>query len=183
MKLTSLMKAAPALVACLIVLPLVTAPVSADDLKIAKVSYQNIFKNSVRVKAELQSLKKIREEGSPKIASLSTEVKAIEEQLKKGKDLKPEEKKKLETDRQSKLQDIQSEQQSVRVKIAFKQRSFQNILTQQIEKVLQKIAKEQNIQAIFVQESLAYASDKVTDLTPVVTKELDAMPAIEKEKP
>lgn len=183
MKFPSITKLTLGLVVSLLAILPAVGPGYAEDLKIAKVSYQDIFKNSVRVKAELESLKKLTEEGSPKIASLSAEVKAIDEQLKKGKDLKPDEKKKLETDRQSKVQDLQSEQQSIRVKIAFKQRSFQNILTKQIEDILAKIAKEQNLQAIFVQESLAYSSSSVGDLTAKVTKELDAMPAIEKEKP
>lgn len=183
MKFPSLVNVFLGLVVCLVALPLIAGPGYAEDFKIAKVSYQDIFKNSVRVKAELESLKKLREEGSPKIASLSAEVKAIDEQLKKEKSLKPEEKQKLEADRQNKMQDLQAEQQSIRVKIAFKQRSFQNILTKQIEEVLAKIAKEQNLQAVFVQESLAYASDGVVDLTAKVTKELDAMPAIEREKP
>jgi Skp family chaperone for outer membrane proteins len=182
LKFASLMKISVGLVACLIALPLIDTPGHAEDLKIAKVSYQDIFKNSARVKAELEALKKVREEGSPKIASLSQEVKAIDEQLKKA-GLKEEEKKKLETDRQNKLQELQSEQQSVRVRIAFKQRSFQNILTKQIEEVLAKIAKETKLQAVFVQESLAYSGDGVIDLTDRVTKELDAMPALEKEKP
>ncbi len=182
MKFASLMKISVGLVACLIALPLIDTPGHAEDLKIAKVSYQTIFKNSARVKAELEALKTVREEGSPKIASLSAEVKAVDEQLKKA-GLKAEEKKKLETDRQNKLQELQSEQQSVRVRIAFKQRSFQNILTKQIEEVLAKIAKEKNLQAVFVQESLAYSGAGVLDLTDRVTKDLDAMPAIEKEKP
>lgn len=183
MKFPNLTNVFLGLVACLVALPLVAGPGYAEDLKIAKVSYQDIFKNSGRVKAELESLKKLREEGSPKIASLTAEVRAIDEQLKKENSLKPEEKQKLEADRQNKVQELQSEEQSVRVKVAFKQRSFQNILTKQIEEVLAKIAKEQNLQAVFVQESLAYASNGVPDLTDRVTKELDAMPAIEKEQP
>jgi outer membrane protein len=105
----------------------------------------------------------------------------IEEQLKDEKSpLKKEDREKLEGELKGKVQALENEQQSLQAKLTFKQRSIQNIFGTQIKSAVEKVAKEEGLTAVLTQQALIYAGD-VPDLTEKVTKELDAMPALEKQ--
>jgi len=167
--------------ACFLLPLLATTSSLAGELKLGQVNLTDLYNKSTRIKAAVEEMQKVRQESTPKIAALSTEIKKLEEDLEKGKDtLKPEEKKKLEEDLNLKTEALKNEQQSIRIKLTFKQRSLQNVLRTQIAQILEKLAKEKGLAAVLVKDSIAYAGPEVADVTEQVTKEFDAMPPLEK---
>lgn len=149
------------------------------EMKIAKVNLSAVSENSTRIKAAMEDMKKVQLESAPKLTVLSNEIKKLEDQLQAGEATLPkEEKDKLENEIQTKRQEMQQEQQSIRVKLAFKQKSLGNVVRTQLNEILEKIAKEEKYNAILSSDVVLY-SDGVPDLTEKVTKALDAMPALE----
>jgi outer membrane protein len=155
-----------------------TSGISAE-LKIGKVNLQAVTENSVRVKNAMEEIRKIQMESVPKLTVLGNDMKKIEEQLKAGEaKLSKEEKEKLEKEIDAKREEMQQEQQSAKMKVAFKQKSFSNVIRTQLQEVIEKLAKEGGFSIIVNNETLLY-SDGVPDVTEQVTKALDAMPAME----
>jgi outer membrane protein len=153
----------------------------AQNLKIAVVDLNKVYKESVRVKNLSDEINQIRSEASPKIAALTGDLKKIDDQLSKGKDsLKPEEKDKLENDRKNKLEELQNEQQSITVKISFKQKSLQNVFRSQLNQVIEKVAKDEGLNLVLLREAVLF-SQGTTDVSDKIAKALDAMPALEQE--
>ncbi|MBI5251877.1 MAG: OmpH family outer membrane protein [Desulfomonile tiedjei] len=151
----------------------------AADLKIAKINLAAVTENSTRVKNAMEEIKKIQMESAPKLTVLSGDIKKIEEELKAGEaSLSKENKEKLENEINTKKQEIQQEQQSVRVKVAFKQKSVSNVIRTQLKETLEKLAKDGGYSVIMNSDVILY-SDGVPDVTEQVTKALDAMPAME----
>lgn len=167
--------------ACFLLPLVVTTSSTAADVKLGQISLTELSNKSTRIKAAIEDLQKVRQESTPKMAALTTEINKIEEDLKKGKDtLKPEEQKKLEADLNAKVEALKNEQQSVRVKLSFKQKSLQNVVRTQIAEILGKLAKEEGLTAVLLKDSFAYTGPDVVDVTEKVTKAFDAMPPLEK---
>ena len=149
------------------------------ELKIAKVNLQAVTETSTRVKNAMEEMKKIQMESVPKLTVIGNEIKKLEERLKAGEtSLSKEDKEKLENELNAKKQEIQQEQQSAKVKLAFKQKSFSNVMRTQLNEVIDKLAKEGGYSIIMNSDTLLY-SNGIPDLTEQITKTLDAMPAVE----
>lgn len=152
---------------------------SAQNVKLAQVSVDKIYKNSARVKAVLEDIKKIEGETAPRLTALKTEVEKIEERLSNAKEtIKPEEREKLQQEYAAKRDEAQALQAALRAKLQLKQRSAENAVKADLKDIVDKIAKEEAFTAVFMHESLIY-SGGVTDITDRVLKELDARPAVE----
>lgn len=174
------MTATICLTACIISLPLTSAPSFGQDAKFAQISVEKISKKSSRIQKAFDEVNKLRAEAQGRVTALKTAIKMIQTRLEKdAKTLKPEEKKKLEQDLQAKAEEIQNEQQNLRAKISFKQQSLQNVLSNQLSALVDKIAKQDGFTAVFWRRSLAYAAG-LPDISEKVAKELDALPAVEK---
>lgn len=165
---------------CLAFLPLGSVPCSAEDGKMATISLENVYKGSSRLKAAVEEVNKLRTEIAGKMATISSAAKIIQDKLEKeASNLKPDEKKKLEEDLQAKRVEYETEEQNLRVKISFKQKSVQNVLKVQVPEVVEKIAKQKGVNLVFWDQSLAY-SKGVPDISADVAQELDKLPAPEK---
>jgi len=152
---------------------------TAQNTKLAQVSVDKIYKNSARIKAAVEDMKKIETETAPRLNSLKAEAEKIEERLSAAKDtLKPEEREKLQQEYAAKRDEAQALQQALRAKLTLKQRSAENAVKADIKEIVAKIAKEEGFSAVFMSESLVY-SGGTNDITDRVLKELDARPALE----
>jgi outer membrane protein len=155
------------------------APSSGAELKLAKISLPEVFKQSIRVKNVEEEVRKLQMLSETKVAPLKEAVSKIQEQFKAGKDsLKPEEKAKLESELKDKVQEMQQEQKNFETQVNFKQKSVQNVMIGQIRDIISKLAKEEGYSVVFHSQTLLY-SDGITDLTARVAKDLDAMHALE----
>lgn len=151
----------------------------AQAPKFAQINLTDVSSKSTKVKVAVDQLLKMQSSGSPKMESLTAEAKKIEADLEKGKDtLKPADKEKLENDLTQKYQEMQSEQQSVRTKLAVQQQAIQAAIMAQIQQIIEKTAKEQGYSAVFLKETMIY-SDGMPDLTEMVVKALDAAPPLD----
>lgn len=151
----------------------------AQSGKFAQINLTDVSSKSTKVKVAVEQLLKMQSAGSPKMESLTAEAKKIEADLEKGKDaLKPAEKEKLENDLTQKYQEMQSEQQSVRGKLAAQQQQIQSAIMSQIQQIIENIAKKEGYSAVFLKETMIYSSG-MPDLTDMVIKELDSSPAVE----
>jgi outer membrane protein len=183
MKKRLLMTATLCLVASLVSLPLTATPSLGQGAKFAKVSLEKVYTSSARLKAAVDEVNKIRTETAGKLAIIQTQMKTIQGQLQKdAAKLKPEEKKKLTEELQAKVKQIETEQQNLRVKIGFKQKSVQNVLKTQLPDLVNKIGKQEGLTAIFWHGSLAYSAG-IPDISAKVAKALDALPPLEQGPP
>ncbi len=161
-------------------LPLGSVPCFGEAGQIATLSLEKVYNGSSRLKAAVEEVNKLRTETIGKMQTISVAAKMIKEKLEKDANkLKPEEKKKLEEDLQAKQREYESEEQNLRVKVSFKQKSVQNVLKNQVPEVVDKIAKQKGITMVFWEQSLAYTKG-VPDISAEVAKELDKLPALEK---
>lgn len=170
---------------CLITLIVFTACLSTVDVswaqsaKFAQINLTDVSSKSTKVKAAVEQLLKMQTAASPKMESLTTEAKKLEADLEKGKDtLKPAEKEKIENDLTQKYQEMQSEQQAVRSKLAVQQQAIQTAIMNQIQQIIEKTAKDEGYSAVFLKETMIYSSG-MPDLTDNVIKALDAAPALD----
>ena len=162
---------------CLITLIVFTACLStanvswAQAAKFAQINLTDVSSKSNKVKVAVEQLLKME--------TLTTEAKKLEADLEKGKDtLKPAEKEKLENDLTQKYQEMQSEQQAVRSKLAVQQQAIQTAIMNQIQQIIDKVAKDEGYSAVFLKETMIYSSG-MPDLTEMVIKALDAAPALD----
>ena len=165
-----------------ITLPLIVAvPTYSADLKLAKVSLENVFNNSARVKAATEEIKKMQMESNTKLTGMRTQINQFEEKLKDEKSpLKKEEKDKIEGELQRKIEEMTNEQQTLQAKLSFKERSVQNVFRTQIRSAVEKVAKEEGLTAVFSEQAMIF-SGNLPDLTDKILKEFDAMPPLEKQ--
>lgn len=170
---------------CLITLIVFTACLStanvswAQAAKFAQINLTDVSSKSNKVKVAVEQLLKMQTAASPKMETLTTEAKKLEADLEKGKDtLKPAEKEKLENDLTQKYQEMQSEQQAVRSKLAVQQQAIQTAIMNQIQQIIDKVAKDEGYSAVFLKETMIYSSG-MPDLTEMVIKALDAAPALD----
>ncbi len=166
-----------------IILPLIVAiPAYSADLKLAKVSLENVFNNSARVKAATEEIKKLQMEANTKLNLIKTQINQFEEKLKDEKSpLKKEERDKIESELQRKIEEMTNEQQTLQAKLTFKERSVQNVFRTQIRSAVEKIGKEEGLTAVFSEQAMMFSAN-LPDLTDKVLKEFDAMPALEKQQ-
>lgn len=154
----------------------------AQDLKLAQISVEAVFKNSVKVKAALREINKIESETVPRVNGLQAEAEKIRERFDKEKDsLKPEEKEKLQKEFSTKLDEARALQQALKAKVAVKSRSLQNAFRTELEQMVALVAKEEGYTAVFPKESFLYSTG-VPDITEKVIKAFDAKAAFG-EKP
>jgi Skp family chaperone for outer membrane proteins len=166
---------------CLILPLIIAIPTYSADLKLAKVSWENIVNNSARAKAATEDIKKMQMESNTKLSAMRTEINQLEEKLKDEKSpLKKEEKDKIESELQRKIEEMTNEQQTLQAKLTFKERTLQNVFRTQIKLAVEKVAKEEGVTAVFSEQAMIF-SGSLPDLTDKVIKEFDAMPALEKQ--
>lgn len=155
---------------------------ASDDSRFAQVSLAHVYKSSAKVQAAINEMSKMQAEANPKINALSNETKKIQESLVKGKDkLTPEETEKLEKELGDKMETLKGEQQTLRNVVAARRKTLQDAIKSEIDNIIEKIAKQDGIVAIFMKESLVY-SKSLPDITDRVTKALDSLPALDFEK-
>jgi Skp family chaperone for outer membrane proteins len=182
MKFDMCMKRCALISISLFIVGLLSLPSFASDLKAAKISLPEVFKQSLRVKNVEEEVRTIQMASEAKTAPLKEALTKIQEQLTAGKDsLKPEEKTKLQNEMKDKSQELQQEQKNFETQVSFKQKSVQNVMIGQIRDIITKLAKEEGYSVVFHSQTLLY-SDGITDLTAKVAKELDALPALESPK-
>ncbi|MDQ7783869.1 MAG: OmpH family outer membrane protein [Desulfomonilaceae bacterium] len=156
------------------------APSFGEGGQTATISIEKIYGTSSRLKAAVEEVNKLRMESAGKMSTMAAAAKMIQDRLEKeAGTLKPEEKTKLEEDLEVKRAEFENEEQDLRVKIGFKQKSVENVLKTQLPEAVDKIAKEKGITMVFWERSLAY-SRGLPDISADVAQELDKMPAPEK---
>ena len=175
-------KACMGSVFCLMLLFMVAVPTHAADVKLAKVSLEAVFNNSTRIKAAAEEIKKMQTESNAKLGAMRTQIMQLQERWKDEKSpLKKEEKEKVENELRVKSEEIANEQQSLQAKLTFREKSIQNVFRTQIRSIVEKIAKEEGLTAVFSEQAMVF-SGALPDLSEKVTNAFDAMPAIEKQQ-
>jgi len=151
-----------------------------EDPKFGYVSMSSISKKSKRLIASVAEVNQMLGESNAKATALASEIKAMDEELKKGKDaLKPDDEKKMREEMKDKKEELEGLQMDVRAKASFKKKSVENVLRTQLPTALETVARQEKVSLIFWKESLAYVSG-IPDLSDKVAAALDAMPALEK---
>jgi outer membrane protein len=158
-------------------------PSVGEGIKIAKLDRQLVYRNSEKIKAAVEDVRKVQTEAMPKLNALAMEINKLQKLLQEGKDtLAKEEQERLDTELKKKAEDLKAEQESVKVKVSFKQKSAQNGISSQLQEVVERIGKEEGFTIILAAEAVLFGAG-VTDITDKVTKALDTMPATEKTQP
>ena len=111
----------------------------AADLKIGTVDLRRVYTSSATVKNATDQLRKMSADAKAQVAKIQGEIRDIEAKLKKGS-LNEEEKKTLKGSLGMKNEELKTEQQTARVKLAFKQKSLQNSFKLKMEQIIQKVA-------------------------------------------
>ena len=154
----------------------------SQEVKLGRVNLPDVVKHSARVKAVQAELKQMQLDAEAKIKPLKQELVGIQGRLKNEQSkLKPEEKAKLEAELKTKEEAIGSEQDALRAKLAFRQKSLQNTVFTQLKDAISNVAKREGLGVVFQSEALAYA-EAIPDISEKVAKELDSMPATEGKK-
>jgi outer membrane protein len=142
--------------------------------KMADVSMTEISNKSQKVKSALDELRKFQSEPTPKMTSLSLEIRKIQESLEKDKaNLKEADKDKLENDIRTKYQELQQEQQVFRAKVMEQQKTVNDSMMSEINQSVAKVAEQEGIGVVFLKESIIY-SKNMADITDKVISHLDA---------
>ena len=176
MRITRLVATVPAIAIGLLLPLFLCTPCSAAESKLAQVSLPKVYNQSVKVKAVVEEIKKMQQDAMAKMNVLSEEISKTEQQLKEGQEkLGKEAREKAEADLKKKNEDLRSEQETAKVKIGFKQKSAQNVISGQIQEALEKISKDEGYTVIFTSEAVAYARE-LPDITDKVARGLDALP-------
>lgn len=169
--------------ACLLSVLIVSGMSVAADVKFGKINYDLIQKNSQRIGAGIHEIQKMQQESQTKISAITKDAMELEGKLDEGKDsLSAQDKAKLENDLNEKKQELDTERQAIRVKLAFKQKSLANTISPLINEIIAKIAKEDGLAVIFRSDAVAYA-EGIVDITDRVIKALDAAPIPEEPQP
>lgn len=155
---------------------LLCSAVLAAEYKPAQMSFQSVVRNSSKVKAWVEEIKRMQTEAIAKVNTLTSELGRLEQQLTKATD-KPEEKEKVEAEIRKKREELRTEQESAKVKVSFRQQSMQNIIKSQVYEMVEKIAKEEGFTMVISSEALYYSKD-VPDITDKVTRAVDALPSL-----
>jgi outer membrane protein len=151
----------------------------ASEFKPAQMSFQNVVKNSTKVKAWIEEIKRVQTEGVAKSNTLANELGKLEQHLAKAQE-NAEEKEQVTAEIKKKREELQKEQETARVKVSFKQQSMQSVIRSQVQEVLAKIAKDNGYTMVISSEAIYYGKD-VPDITDRVTQALDALPVPEQQ--
>ncbi len=146
--------------------------------KFGKINFAELNRTSVKITAAREELQKMQADAQAKLSALGADIKKLESQVNENKEISSEEKKNLEESLKIKQEEFQTEQQAERIKTTFKQKSFQNALTSQLDQIIAKIAKEEGFSAVFKSDAMYYSAGMI-DITDKVQKALDAAPALE----
>lgn len=161
-------------------LPIRCEATDLKDVKLGHVSLPEVYNASQRLKAAVQDIEDLRTNAQAQLSIVAKEIQEINDKLRKGKGtLKPEEEETLRTELKEKSEKLESGQNEARVKAAFKQRSVQNVLKQQIPKALEEVAKKRGLSIILWDSAVAYGP-QLPNVSKEVAELLDAMPAVEK---
>lgn len=155
---------------------LLCSAANATEYKPAQMSLQAVVKNSSKVKAWVEEIKRMQTEAIAKVNTLTSELGRMEQQLVKAAD-KPEEKEKLEADIKKKRDELRNEQEAAKVKVSFRQQSMQNVIKSQVYEMVEKIAKEEGYTMVISSEAMYYSKD-IPDITSRVTRAVDALPSL-----
>lgn len=176
MKARNLVRGLAPAVASLLMVFLISGLSAAADVKFGKISYDVIQKKSAKINAGISDIQKMQQDAQAKMNSLAMDMNALEERLSKDKDsLSPQDKEKLANELNEKKQELDTEQQALRVKLAFKQKSLTNTISPLINEIIGKIAKEEGLAVVFKSDSIVYA-DGIVDISEKVVKALDEAP-------
>lgn len=176
-------KALALIAACMLLVLVVSGASGAADVKFGKINYEVIQRNSQKIAAGIHEIQKMQQEAQTKIAALTKDAEELETKLNEGKDALPaQEKTKLENALNEKKQELDTERQALRVKLAFKQKSLANTISPLINEIIAKIAKEESLAVIFRSDAVAYSAD-IVDITEKVIKALDAAPTPTEPQP
>jgi Skp family chaperone for outer membrane proteins len=169
------MRHAFAIVAGLVAGLILQADTFGAELKLGRLNFAEIQKNSTKLTAAFAEVQKIQAESQSKTTALSGEVKKLEEQLSKAAQA---DRPKIGEALDEKRQELSQAEQETQVKVMLKQRSIQGAAALQLKEIIERIAKAEGFTAVFRTETLPYAEGLI-DLTDRLTKELDAAPALE----
>jgi outer membrane protein len=146
----------------------------AQGTKMADVSMTDISNKSQKVKSALEELRKFQSEPTPKMTSLSLDIRKVQESLEKDKaNLKEADKDKLEDEIRTKYQELQQEQQLFRTKVMEQQKVVNDSMMSQINQSVAKVAEQEGIAVVFLKESIIYSKD-MPDITDKVISHLDS---------
>ena len=146
----------------------------AQGTKMADVSMTDISNKSQKVKSALEELRKFQSEPTPKMTSLSLDIRKVQESLEKDKaNLKEADKDKLEDEIRTKYQELQQEQQLFRTKVMEQQKVVNDSMMSQINQSVAKVAEKEGISVVFLKESIIYSKD-MPDITDKVISHLDS---------
>lgn len=148
-----------------------------EGYQVGQLSLAEIRQKSTSVRQSLEKIAKAEADAKAKLKALFSDLKALEEELAKGEEkLSDEEKKALDEKIAAKREELQREQELARVKLSFLKRSEQNRFQNSLERIIQKVSSEKNLDLVLTADSVIYGP-KLTDITPGVIKLLDAVPA------
>ncbi|MEW6533810.1 MAG: OmpH family outer membrane protein [Thermodesulfobacteriota bacterium] len=148
----------------------------AQELKIAKVDLEQVYRGSAKIRTALTDLQKVEVDGKAKLLGLTSEIKALEDRLKiEEKKLGAEEKKKLEEALLSKREEYQTERETLEVTLQFRRKNERNRFTKEIDEVVKSLAEKEGLTMVLKDQMFLY-SKGVRDLTSDVIKALDAKP-------
>lgn len=163
-----------------VLMPISPDRCEAQSLKFAQVSLPEVYRYSKRLQATVEEVSEMRTNAQASMSLLAKEIKEIRDKLQKQKPTSsPEEEQKLKQELQDKSEKLEAQKTELRVKVAFKQKSVQNVLKVQIPTVLEEVAKKQGLSMIFWDGALAYGP-AVPDVSREVAQAIDALPAVEK---
>ncbi len=147
-------------------------PSGAGETKFAQVNLSQVLGQSAKVRAALQKIKQAEADYKVKLVSLAQEIKALEQKLADAESLSKQERDTLKDKLTRKKEEYEREQQLSRVRMTFMKKSEQNLVRIELDRILMQIAEKEGYQAIFMNQSIAYARD-MPDLTQRVLKALD----------
>jgi outer membrane protein len=165
---------------CSALMVLLCSAVLAAEYKPAQMSFQAVVRNSAKVKAWVEEIKRMQTETIAKVNTLTSELGKLEQQLAKAAD-KAEEKEKLDAEIKKKREELRSEQESAKVKVSFRQQSMQNVIKSQVYDMVEKIAKEDGYTMVISSEAIYYSKD-IPDITDRVTRAVDALPSLPQQE-
>jgi Skp family chaperone for outer membrane proteins len=176
MKACNAVKRFAHVVAPLLLVFLFTGLSAAADVKFGIINYEVIQKKSAKIAAGISDIQQVQQEAQVKMSALAKDMNALQERLSKEEaSLSAQDKEKLGHQLNEKRQEIETEQQAVRVKMAFKRDTLTKTISALLNEIIAKIAKEDGLAIVFRSDSIAY-SEGAVDISDKVAKALDEAP-------
>jgi len=182
MNLTNGLRCLALVLGWLLIVPGFSTVAGAAEAKYAQLNLQEVYRNSNRIKNARDDMQKMYMASAAKLNALREAFNKLQQQLTAGKDtLKQEEREKLEAELAKREQELQAEQQEIQGKIAAKQKAVETVVDGQVKEIIEKIIKQEGFAVVFKSQAI-FPSPGIVDLTERVTKELDSLPALEKQQ-